>query len=157
MTNKNILWASALLSLLMQTSVHAEIYKWVDESGQVHYGERPGNTASERVTIRKNETTTARTVKKTKEDGEKKADGESTENADGKPAEPVAEAPLVPVEIPKKEKRALCNEAKSDIAAISSRGRMREINKKGEYVYLDDKQRLQRLDAARKKQGKYCR
>ncbi len=157
MTNKNILWASALFSLLIQTSVHAGVYKWVDENGQVHYGERPGNTASERVTIRKNETTTPRTVKKAKEDGEKPADGESTENADGKPAEPVAEAPLVPVEISKKEKRALCNEAKGNIAAISSRGRMREINKKGEYIYLDDKQRQKRLDAARKKQSKYCR
>lgn len=151
MTNKNILWASALFLLLMQASVHAEVYKWVDENGQVHYGERPGNTASERVTIRKNETTTPRTIKQTK------AGGESTENADGKPGEPVAEAPLVPVEISKQEKRALCNEAKSDIAAISSRGRMREINKKGEYVYLDDKQRQNRLDAARKKQSKFCR
>ena len=82
---------------------------------------------------------------------------QKAKNTDGKPAEPVAEAPLVPVEISKKEKRALCNEAKSDVAGISSRGRMREINKKGEYVYLDDKQRLKRLNAAKKKQRKYCR
>ena len=160
MKNKNILWASALLSLLVQTSVHAGIYKWVDENGQVHYGERPGNTTSERLTIRKNETTTPRTVKKAKEDSTKQGDDKTPaagENTDGKPAEPVAEAPLVPVEISRKEKRALCNEAKSDIATISSRGRMREINKKGEYIYLDDKQRLKRLDAAKKKQRKYCR
>lgn len=162
MTNKNILWASTLFLLLIQSAVHAGIYKWVDENGQVHYGERPGNTASESITIRKNETTTPRSVKKVKADGEKQgddkkqADGDGTENTDGKPAEPVAEAPLVPEKIPKKEKRALCNEAKSDIAAISSRGRMREINKKGEYIYLDDKQRQQRLDAARKKQNKFC-
>lgn len=154
MTNKNILWASALSSFLILSSVHAGVYKWVDENGQVHYGERPGNTASERVTIRKNETTTPRTVKKTKEDSEKQADGENTENADGKPTEPVAD---VPVEMSKKEKRVLCNKAKSDVAAISSRGRMREVNKKGEYIYLDDKQRQKRLDTAKKKQRKYCR
>ena len=63
------------------------------------------------------------------------------------------------VEIPpsKKEKRKLCNEAKSDLAAINSRGRMREINEKGEYVYLTEQQRQQRISAAKKKQREFCR
>ena len=157
MTNKTTLWASALLFLLIQTPIHAGVYKWVDENGQVHYGERPGNPASERVKIRQNETTAPRTIKKTEADGEKTAEGESAEKTDEKPAEPVVEAPLVPEKISKKEKRSLCNEAKGDIAAISSRGRMREINEKGEYSYLGEKQRQKRLAAARKKQSKYCR
>ena len=61
------------------------------------------------------------------------------------------------VPVPKKEKRKLCNEAKSDIASINSRGRMREISKDGEYAYLTEEQKQQRLSAAKKKQREYCR
>ncbi len=139
------------LSLLLQTSAIAGVYKWVDENGQVHYGAHPGNTGAERVTIRQNETTKPRTIK-TDEDG-KQAEGDG-KNTD--PATAEAKKPEEP-EIPKKEKRRMCKEAKSDIASISSRGRMREINKKGEYVYLSEKQRQKRLSTARKKQRQYCR
>lgn len=133
------------LILLFQTPSLAGIYKWVDESGQVHYGERPGNAEAEQVTIRKNETTKPRAIK-------------SDEDAEGKNTEQAAEEAVKPkeVEIPKKEKRRLCDQATSDITAINSRGRMREINEKGEYTYLSEKSRQQRLAAARKKQKKYC-
>lgn len=153
MTIKTFLHALTLilLSVIIQPAVHAGVYKWVDENGQVHYGEQPGNKAAEKVDIRNNETTTPRSVKKTgAEDGEK-SESEKTEQADAKPAE--TEKPS----ISKKEKRRLCQEAKSDIAAITSRGRMREINEKGEYNYLPEEQRQQRLTAAKKKQAKYCR
>jgi len=139
------------LSLLLQTSAIAGVYKWVDENGQVHYGANPGNTGAERVTIRQNETTKPRAIK-TDEDGKQtKGDGQNTDPA---PAE--AKKPEEP-KISKKEKRRMCKEATSDIATIMSRGRMREINKKGEYIYLSEKQRQKRLSAARKKQREYCR
>ncbi len=137
------------LCLLFQTSLSAKVYKWVDEKGLVHYGEHPNNAGAERITIRTNETTKPRVVKKTDDD-------EATESE-------TAEKPVVekekpePPKISRKEKRKLCNEAKSDIASINSRGRMREVNKKGEYSYLTEKQRQQRLSAARKKQREYCR
>ena len=137
------------LCLLFHTTSIAGVYKWVDENGQVHYGAHPGNTDAERVTIRQNETTKPRSVK-TNEDGEK-AKGEATDPATTEAKKPEES------KIPKKEKRRLCKEAQSDITSISNRGRMREINKKGEYIYLSEKQRQKRLSAARKKQRKYCR
>ncbi len=135
------------LLISFQTSSLAGIYKWVDEKGQVHYGEKPVGTEAEKVTIRQNTTTKPRTIKKDEDADNKSVDGESTEQAE-KPVE---------VEISTKEKRKLCNEAKSDVAAINSRGRLREINTNGEYTYLSDKQKQQRLSAAKKKQSKYCR
>jgi hypothetical protein len=36
-----------LLSWLITLSVSAEIYKWVDEEGNVHYGEKPPSTITE--------------------------------------------------------------------------------------------------------------
>ncbi len=138
---------TASLCLLFQASSYAAVYKWLDEKGQVHYSDHPGNTGAEQVTIRKNETTKPRIIKKPEADDDNADDKNTAKN-------PVK---LEPPKISIKERRKLCNEAKNDIAAISSRGRMREINKKGEYIYLSEQQRQQRLSAARKKQNKFCR
>lgn len=143
---------TASICLLIQAPSQAGVYKWLDEDGQVHYGERPGNSNSEKVKIRQNETTKPRAIKKAK-DGKKSP---KSENPEGETTEKTAAEPEKPA-ISKKEKRRLCNKAKSDYAAISSRGRMREVNEKGEYSYLSDKQRQQRLAAAKKKQSEYCR
>ena len=142
---------TACFCLLIQSPSLAGVYKWLDENGQVHYGERPMNADAERIKIRQNETTKPRIAKK--------AEDEDGKNPDGKDDKKTAEKAPEPVEptIPKKEKRKLCAQAKSDIASISSRGRMREINKKGEYNYLSEKQRQQRLSAAKKKLREYCR
>jgi hypothetical protein len=140
---------TASIFLLAQSTSYAGVYKWVDENGQVHYGEKPGNTGAEEVTIRQNETTTPRAIKKT--EGDEDSDETTSEETAQKEPE------WVEVPVPKKEKRKLCNEAKSDLAAISGRGRMREINEKGEYIFLTEEQRQQRISAAKKKQKKYCR
>jgi len=145
----------AALCFFIQTPAHAGVYKWTDENGQVHYGEQPGNTSAETVIIRQNETTTPRTIKKSEEGKDESPDGEEgkdgKEEKDGKEWTEWEEVP-----ISKQEKRKLCQEGKSDYAAISGRGRMREINKKGEYVFLTEQQRQQRLADAKKKQRDYC-
>ena len=140
----------ALFCLFIQPPLNAGVYKWVDENGQVHYGEHPGNTDAEKVTIRQNETTKPRPINKAEEDAAK---------SDKKNTDKQAEASGEWVEVPpsKKEQRKLCNEAKSDLAAINSRGRMREINEKGEYIYLTEPERQQRISAAQKKQREFCR
>ena len=153
--NKNmrsIISTSAILiiivsSAFLATAASAKVYKWVDENGQVHYGEKPGNTQAEQVQIRTNETTTPRAI-----------DQDKLDKAEGKEKGQV-EAPKEPEEpkMSKKEKRKLCNEANSDLSAIMSRGRLREIDEKGEYTYLTEEQRQQRISAAKKKQKEFCR
>ena len=138
---------SAISCLLYQTSSYADVYKWTDGQGVIHYSDQPNKPDAEKLTIQQNTTTTPRAVKTDKETDEDK----TTETATTEPTEPVEK------KIPVAEKRKLCKEAKSDITAISSRGRMREVNAKGEYVYLSEKQRQQRISAAKKKQSKYCR
>ena len=134
---------------VFSSPINAKVYKWVDENGQVHYGEQPGNTQAEQVQIRTNETTAPRAIDESKVDYyEGKEKDKQETGATAPPEEP---------KISKKEKRKLCNEAKSDLAAIMSRGRMREINEKGEYTYLSEEQRQQRISAARKKQKEFCR
>ena len=152
-------FTTVALCLLFLSSSYAGVYKWVDENGQVNYGERPVGTGAEQITIRKNETTKPREIKKAEGAEQENTSG----NADGKApdSESTEKAGTAPAkaeeEISQKEKRRLCNEAKSDVASINSRGRMREVTSKGEYIYLSEEQRQQRLSAARKKQREYCR
>jgi hypothetical protein len=149
MTRKTIqtILLPALLNLCILQLSHAGVYKWTDENGLVHYGEEPGSIDAEKIPIRQNETTTRRPVNE--------ADVEIITKSKDKKTEKTASAPEEPV-IPKKEKQRLCQEGKNDYATISGRGRMREINKKGEYIYLTEEQRQQRLAAAKEKQRKYC-
>lgn len=134
---------------------HAQIYKWVDENGQVHYGSKPqqNNQSVETIKIRQNTTTTPRISKE-----DLAIDAMNKKEADAERAKQEAlRPPPVEQKIPASEKRRLCRQAKDDYAGIMSRGRMRERKgTTGEYVYLTEKQRQQRLSAASKKQRKYC-
>ena len=40
---KHVIW---LLTLLLATAAQAQYYRWVDEQGKVHYGDRPPPTAA---------------------------------------------------------------------------------------------------------------
>ena len=139
--------STAAFLLLIQAPSNAGVYKWVDEEGQVHYGEQPGNPAAEKVPIRTNETTTPRTMNTDEVDivksdieakNKKKKDADEQKKID-------------------RDKRKWCKEARSDLQAISTRGRMREINEKGEYIVMTEEQRQQRISAARKKEREFCK
>lgn len=154
MANKRLISSIITASICLCISpLQAGVYKWVDENGQVHYGEQPGNTAAEEVTIRHNETTTPRVINKDEAD---EAENSGTEKTDQAGTEEDKFTEWEEVKPSKKEKNKLCNEARSDLSAISGRGRMREINEKGEYVFLTEAQRQQRISAAEKKKKKYC-
>jgi len=142
------------IGLLVQTPLFAKVYRWVDKNGQVNYSDQVGNTAAQRMDIDESKTNKPTPTKnKETEEGEKvkNAEKDSTQESAEEPTK--AEKP----KISRKEKRRLCKEGREDYKKISSRGRMREINKKGEYTYLSEKQRQKRLTAAKKKQRKYCR
>ena len=154
MTGTKFITAGSLITLIflsIQTSTYADIYKWTDSDGQIHYSDRPQANDAEKVTIHKNTTTTPRQLKA---NNESDASNESEETTESKPDN---KPKMVEVEPSRKDKNRLCDEARRDIASINSRGRMREINSNGEYVYLSEQQRQQRLSAAKKKQREFCR
>ena len=149
MTNRTLfpIALSVLAILLSQTPAYSGIYKWVDDNGVMHYSDQPNKPNAKEFKIEEISTTKPRTVKTKKDDSEIKNDNQVA------PKETEFETP----KISKTEKRRLCKQAKSDISGISSRGRMREVNAKGEYIYLSEKQRQKRLSAAKKKKREYCR
>jgi len=149
------LWSTtlALLLIMLMTTAHGAIYKWVDANGQVHYSGQPAtNHSSKRITLQPLITTKPGI---SKQDLDERA--RQQQKADEKRKQQEALTPkLVKPKLSASEKRHLCQQARSDIAGIGSSGRMREINAKGDYAYLTEQQRQQRLSAAKKRQRKYC-
>jgi len=147
-------WLIALTAASLPATTLADIYKWVDAQGQVHYGSQPaaGNPSAEKLKIQPLPTTRPRISKEALQ-----LDAINHKEAEAARKQREARQPRqVQPKIPAAEKRRLCRQAKNDIQAIQSRGRMREINAQGAYTYLSEKQRQQRLSAARKRRSKYC-
>jgi len=132
----------------------ADIYKWTDQHGQVQYSDRPAPAEhpATKISISHNSTTQPRI---SKEELEINAINRREAETEKKKRQPITKQ--VRKKIPAGERRRLCQQAVSDLAAIRSRGRMREINSKGEYIYLSEQQRQQRIATAEKKRRKYCR
>jgi hypothetical protein len=40
-------------SIILINPVAAEVYKWIDEDGKVHYGDRPDNNSAEEIKLKK--------------------------------------------------------------------------------------------------------
>ena len=167
MTIKNLLVKIiqiVTVALLIQTPLLADVYKWVDENGQINYSDRPQTPTAKKISKFKKQT--KKTIPQSDSDSKSDANLESESESDfetTKEEKETAEkkdekaAEVKKPTISKKEKRRLCKEGRDDYKKISSRGRMREISKKGEYTYLSEKQRQKRLASAKKKQRKYCR
>ncbi|PCI09208.1 MAG: hypothetical protein COB77_00435 [Gammaproteobacteria bacterium] len=143
------------LYLLFNTASHAGIYRWVDTNGQVNYSDRPEASGAKRIKVDSYKPASA-TPDKSKNTDDNKPDDEATAEDIEKPPTAIPSAPKIP-EISQRDKRKYCNEAKNDIASINSRGRMREVNAKGEYIYLSESQRQQRLTKAKNQRREYCR
>lgn len=82
------------LAVAAMPLAHAEVFKWVDENGQTHYGERkPGSASASKVTIKPSTATAPATPPQPA----------STENWLRTP-KPVAKAPTRPYEPPQRSR-----------------------------------------------------
>ena len=48
---KSSIW---ILMLMLTMSVEAGVYKWVDENGKVHYGDKPISSTADEIKLKKN-------------------------------------------------------------------------------------------------------
>lgn len=122
----------------------AQVYKWVDERGVTHYGERPpqGQTARPVVTTPSTGPGTSRAKPESSQDWQdrniefqkrriqRERQAESDKNA-------------------AKERQQRCILAKDELRQMESAGRLYDLNQKGERVYLDDTARKAAIENAR--------
>jgi hypothetical protein len=150
--NKHLIAAAAILTLAVPGAVLAgDIYKWVDEDGNVHYGDKPIGTQSERMAIESRPTDPSRVSAATESlmasrdaAAERRADMDATA---AEQAELRAEA----------EQRAeRCASARAQLQRMLTARRVYQEDENGERVYLDDAERNAARERVENQIDDYC-
>lgn len=145
MNHKNILVS---LLLIMPFCTSAAIYKWVDEQGNIHYGEeRPLTTEAEKIKLAPSPAGSTSTYGKPSLKPKEKADAANEEKIDDTQSKEM---------IPKKQRAELCSRAKETLKKISEAGRVRTKNKDGSTQVMTDQQKQDRIAQEQKAVKHHC-
>ena len=140
-----------LFSFMSASTVNAAVYKWTDENGNVHFGDKPLDSSSAtelKIDVsRKTGVTNSSGNRSEREYLLKKIEEEKQEEAEAR-SKRLAE---------KKERRAKCNALKSDYQTHIQSNRSYRMSPDGERTYLSDAERTARNNKLKKSISKYCR
>ncbi|BBI99322.1 hypothetical protein FGKAn22_10150 [Ferrigenium kumadai] len=158
-----------ILLLLSSTTAFAALSKWVDEKGEVHYSDapppanvkaktlRPSATTPESTTAPANTTpasgaTAASAPAGPKTIAEREAELKKAQQAKKEAADRAAKE-----QANKETEKANCAEAQQSLRTLQEGRRITEIDAQGEYSYLEDDQRQQRIAKAQESVKNWCK
>jgi hypothetical protein len=141
-----------LLSLLVSVSATAGIYRWVDENGQVQYGDRPppGGETSDEVDIPEQKRANGETAPVDRKQARDRLLEQYQRERDEK-KEATAKKRQE-----KKQRKVRCNYARDRLSNYQS-GRIYVPQDNQERRYLSDKEREEVLARARAEVKKWCK
>ena len=133
----------AVALLLLAPLATAQVYKWTDAGGTVHYSEAPPAQGTKFSKV-----TTTGTVQPLAAPAPAPAEGSggSTEPT-AAPAQPLADTP--------ENRSKLCTSLKANLAALQGSGPF-VMQQDGKTIALDDAQRKQQVSAAQGQYDQYC-
>ncbi len=120
----------AIIALLSPSLTSAEsVYRWTDENGVVHFGDRePVGRAADRVSVKTGAATNS---------SERKSPQEQVQALEERQAERQREEKETAVEeARRKQRQARCDTARANLQAINSNARIRVVGADGEQRYL---------------------
>lgn len=138
-------------SLALALPAAAQVYKWVDEKGRTHYGEKP----PEGVKAVEMGAPVPPSDPAAKAPDWKQKELDSRRNRierDGKEAKEKDRA-----ERTEANRSARCEEARRRLEALQQEMRVFSRNEKGEKVYLEDKDRPAEIERERRAAAENCR
>lgn len=144
-------FARTLLSLLLWALVagaHGQAYKWVDEQGQVHYGQQPPTGGqAETLPLPKARAPAGDPGEATRARSE--ASDERRQEADEAQAQAQARAEQ------EQARRDACATMRTNLEVLQTRSRVREL-KDGEYVPLSPEAQQARIEELRTQLEEHC-
>ncbi|MCG8369626.1 MAG: DUF4124 domain-containing protein [Proteobacteria bacterium] len=153
MNGKALAIACALAALTVSAGTAAsEIYKWIDEDGNVHYEDRPSGASSvERLDIpsrRTDDGSVRQRIDAFRETRAARAEASSAAAAAQKAAEENAAAEA--------ERRQACERARARLESYLQARRLYRMDDNGERIYLDDAQRQAARTRAEEAIAEHC-
>lgn len=141
----NINTGMTLALLVYSGMLNAEIFKWVDEDGNTHYGDKPVESAEEvQVDIEKKGNLKS---SMSREERQKKL----MDSFDDDRAREKKEKDK------KKQHKQKCHEAKDKLNRLKGADYMYDLDKKGDRVILPEEERLKEIGRWSKSIKKNCR
>jgi hypothetical protein len=139
---------TCLLCVLAQQSPAAEVYRWVDAAGEVHYSATPppGGQQAEQMRVRVGKGSAPAPA----------ASPTRTQAADAQPAEKSAEQKAREDQAYEAERQAQCANARSIVARLESRPAFRYQREDGSYQRYSDEEREKMIGDARAFQAEHC-
>jgi hypothetical protein len=129
----------------------SDIYKWTDEQGNIHYGDRPTNEASEEpLAVSSKPIDLSKVQARVQTRYEERAAVE--EAAASKPAEPT------PEELPAQalERQEKCATYKARLRKFLTSRHLYRADENGDRVYLDEDETLAARERVENQVAKYC-
>ncbi|HWU76318.1 MAG TPA: DUF4124 domain-containing protein [Rhodanobacter sp.] len=131
----------AVVLLMLAPLATAQVYKWTDASGTVHYSEAPPAKG-----IRFSKVTTTGTVEPLTKPPAAAEAGDSSKTSHE--TMPMADTPA--------NRKSLCSSLEANLATLRGSGPV-VMQKDGKTTALDDTQRKQQLDTTQSQYDQYCK
>jgi len=140
--------------LLLQSSVFAEIYKWADNSGEIHYTQTPPPTgiASQVIEGAPPPAESPETISQEQQKLQQQLDAMEERRAERKNKEALEAQRRKLDDISEKN----CITAKNNLAKLHQGGIKRYLTPEGEVIRLTDEERQRRITEAQSQVDKYC-
>lgn len=166
------LFLTTTLLLCATLPVSAQIYKWVDASGKVHYSDTPPSSSIKTETLRTHSPSRSAPHSTSAVAAGANKDGSAKDAAKAGPMTPAEqeqafrkrrlEASKAQEAGDKEQAQARdqtenCRRATAAVNALQMGGRQQRINSKGEREFLDDQQIAQELDKAKQEAATACK
>lgn len=144
----------ALVSLsLMVAPVSAQMYRWVDEQGKVHYTDQPPPEkakSGKKLDIPNQPASPAADATKTSKDKELEFRKRQTDAA-------TADEKQKKADEEKQAAAANCDSARKNLRSLEEGGRVFTYNEKGERAYMSDAEREKSMATAKKAIADWCK
>ena len=138
-------------ALALTAHAHAEMYKWTDGQGKVHYSDQPPTVDVQTIkapTAGQAETTTEATQSLNAKDQAFQKRQKDAEEARAK-AEKEAEQARV--------KRENCDKARKNLSTLQNTPRVHTTNAAGQRTYMDDAARANAVESSQKAVSDFCK
>jgi hypothetical protein len=139
----------ALALLMVAPLACAQVYKWTDAHGTIHYSESPPPTGTKYSQVSVNTGASAPAGSDTT------PAATSGSNGSASSSQSTNSAPQGPVEDTPENRAKLCSSLKTNIGALQGSGPV-VMNNGGQQQLLNADQRKQQLDASQSQYSQYC-
>lgn len=153
MKTRHLMAGLTALALTVSGAAFADnIYKWTDDEGNVHYGDRPsGEPTEQRMQI-----TYARTSTRTVQRQQQRYQDSAARREEARGAAAEAEQKAADERAAADERMAKCEQTRAQLKQMLEARRVYREDDDGERVYLDDDQRAEARDQAEELIEEYC-